>query len=159
MWRHQSEHQWESSKNFRTPRFRTGSKSIYFDHLSDFYMSICKVYMHSFLQNSMWRSGNWQKVKNFRTLPFKEYWLDLLFFGLLSLNVEFPRVYKLFWCLSVDESCDTVKNIFSSLTVLIRKRNIGSKCTKWYLKLKHLLHSVQIYYFCDQRIIELEVLI
>ena len=119
MWRHQTEHQWESSKNFRTPPFRTGSKNIYFDHYSDFYMSICKGYMNSFSQNSMWRSGNWQKVKNFRTLPFEEYWLNLLFFGLLSLNVEFPRVYKPFWCLSVDESCDTVKNIFSSLTVLI----------------------------------------
>ena len=131
MWRHQSEHQWESSKIFRTPPFRTGSKDIYFDRYSGFYMSICTRYMHSFSQKSMWRSGNWQKVKNFRTLPVEEFWLDFLFFGLFSPNVEFLRRYKPFWCLSVDESCDTVKNIFSSLTVIMWKRKIGNKRGKW----------------------------
>ena len=131
MWRHQFEHQWERSKNFRQAPFRTYSKIIYFTHLSNFYMAKCKRYMHPFSQNSMGRSGNWQKVKIFRQLPFEEYWLDFLFFGLFSPNVEFLRRYKPFWCLSVDESCDTVKNIFWSLTVIMWKRKIGNKRGKW----------------------------
>ena len=112
MWRHQFEHQWERPKNFRIRPFQTGSRTIYFEDYSGFFMSICKRYMQPFSQNSIRRSGNWQKVKNFRIGPFKEFWFNLFFLGLLSLNVELSRRFLPFWCLSVDESCDTVKNIF-----------------------------------------------
>ena len=139
MWRHQFEHQWERPKNFRIRPFQTGSRTIYFDDYSGFCMSICKRHMHSFSQNSIRRSGNWQKVKNFRIGPFEEFWFNLLFLGLLSLNVELSRRFSPFWFLSVDKSRDTAKNIFTSLTVIMWKRKIRDKLSKLYLKLKHFL--------------------
>ena len=137
MWRHQFEHQWECSKTFRIRPFQTDSKSIDFDNFSGFYMSNHKGFGYSFSQNSIGRSGNWQKVKNVRIGPFEEFWLNLFVNGLLSLYVELVRGFGSFWCLSVDKSRDTVKNIFSSLTVIIWKRKIEVSPTEWYLKLKH----------------------
>ena len=62
-------------------------------------------------------------------------------------------------CLSVDKSRDTVKNIFTSLTVIMLKRKIGDKLSKLYLKLKHFLHWFEKYLFGDHLIFEPEVLI
>ena len=49
----------------------------------------------------------------FRKGPFWDFWLNLFFLLLLSLNVKVLRRLLPFWCLSVDESRDTTKNIFS----------------------------------------------
>ena len=76
MWRHQFKHQWEYSKTFRIRPFQTGSKSINFDRCSGFFMSNHKGFGNSFSQNSIGRSGNWQKVKNVRVGPFEEFCLD-----------------------------------------------------------------------------------
>ena len=81
---------------------------------------------------------------------------DLTF---LSLNVELMSTLFAFCCLSVDESRDTVKNIFTSLTVIMWKRKIWDKLFKLYLKLKHFLHWFEKYLICDQQNLEPEVLI
>ena len=116
-----------------------------------------RVYLHSFSQNSIRRSGNWHKVNFFRKPWFEKLWLEFLLFSLLSLNVDLLSGHPLLCCLSVDKSRDTVKNIFTSLTVIMWKRKIWDKLFKLYLKLKHFLHWFEKYLFCDQQILEPEV--
>ena len=159
MWRHQLGHYWGCPKNFRIGPFWIRLKNIYFNHFSGFSGSKYRALLHRFSKNPIRRSGNWQKVKNFRAGPFQEFSSNLSFLGLLSLNMEWLRGFLLFWCLSVDKSRATTNNIFQSLTVKIRKTKIENIRSKWYIKLKHLLHWLLKYCFGDQRIIEPEVLI
>ena len=157
LWRHQTACQWRHPKNFRKVSLPNGSKNIHSNHYSDFLMDKDRVHLHSFSQDSIRRSGNWHKVNYFHKLSFEKLWLEFFIFTFLSLNIEFLRGYFLFWCLSVDESRDTVKNIFSSLTVIMWKGKIRDKLSKLYLKWKHFLHWFQKYLFCDQEIFEPEV--
>ena len=95
----------------------------------------------------------------FRKGPFWDFWLNLFF--LFSYHSTW-RCWDVFYPFDVYRLMSHVirlKTFFQSLTVIIRNRKIGTKRTKWYLKLKHLLHLLQINCFCDQRIIEPEVLI
>ena len=105
-----------------------------------------RVYLHSFSQNSIRRSGNWHKVNFFRKPWFEKLWLEFLLFSLLSLNVDLLSGHPLLCCLSVDKSRDTVKNIFSSLTAIIWKWKMINKWSKWHLKSKHFFSLISKIY-------------
>ena len=66
-------------------------------------------------------------------VSFEKLWLEFWFWTLLSLNVESLRDHISLCCLSVDESRDTVKNIFSfifSSYCSTIKRKMGNKKNK-----------------------------
>ena len=159
LWRHQKACQWRHPKSFRTVSLPNGSKNVYSNHYSGFRINKGRVYLHLFSQDFIRRSGNWHKVNFFGTVWFENLWLEFFLLSLLSLNIEFLRVYFLFWFLSVYKSRDSVKKIFRSLTVIMWKRKIGDKLSKLYLKLMHFLHWFEKYLFRDQQIFEPEVLI
>ena len=63
------------------------------------------------------------------------------------------------YCLSVDESRDTTKHIFTTLIVVMWEKKIRDKWSKLYLKLKHFLHWFEKYLFGYQQIFKPEVMI
>ena len=143
LWRHQWAGQREPRKNFRTVPLQNGWKNRHFNHYSGFCMCQGRRSIHWFSQNSISSQEISIRSKFIRTVSFESLWLDFVIYSLLSLSMESERRSITFWYLSVDKSRDIGKNIFQSLTVVIRKRKIGNKRTKWYLKFKHLLHSLQ----------------
>ena len=96
-----------------------------------------ELFCIGFRKNPIRRSGNWQKVKNFRAGPFQEFSSNLSFLGLLSHNIEWLRGFLPFWCLSVDKSRNTTKNIFQSLTVKIRKTKTGN--------IRSVIHQIEAF--------------
>ena len=158
MWRHQLGHYCGCSKNFRIEPFWIGSKNIYLNH----WVFSGSKYRAIFHRSSKKPLSEGQEIdrskifaqdhsKSFRQIcPF----LDSYHSTWIGWEVFLP-----FWCLLVDKSRDTTKNIFQFLTVIIRKTKIRNIRSKWYLKLTHLLHWLLKYRFCDQRIIEPEVLV
>ena len=79
LWRHQKACQWRHPKNFRKVSLPNGSKNGHFNHFSDISVDKCRVYLHSFSQDSVGRSGNWHKVIFFARSHLKSYYWNSIF--------------------------------------------------------------------------------
>ena len=91
-WRHQYAYQWRQPKTSRELPLQISSKNVHFDHYSGILMHKCSGHMHSFSQNSIGRSGNWQKVKiASRSLSWKVLVEILLFYSLIAQSGAIKR--------------------------------------------------------------------
>ena len=138
LWRHQNRSQWRLSKHENLLPNENGLLKPLFRYISNKIWWKARATWFRLSQKTIGRSGNGQEAKNENLEPFLWVWLKFFFSSLKWLHVDLLRARWTLFCLSVNQSRDTIKSIFWYQTAIVTNLEIIKYLVSYVPHLKGL---------------------